>query len=868
MFKLRPEEAEGVLFYALGDGQWDIPKMRELLEGILPDRKAVDNFEVEHSFKALGTRTMIVNARRICLDDGGTCLTLLAIEDTTDRKKAEEALQLSREYFRALVENARDVIVILNEDGTIRYESASYKSILGYDPEEEVGKSGFEYVHPDDMEKATETFHKLIGSPLGSSVQAELRARHKDGTWHTIEVIGRNLLGNPAVRGIVANFRDITELRKAEADLSKYHRHLQELVEERTLELKNANELLEQEVFERRRVESELKIKEFAIASSLNAVAIGDLEGNVQYVNKSFLALWGYDDSGEVIGRPAGQFWRDQRGASNAVGLLLENGSWQGEAIALRRDGSTFVAHLSASVVRDNAGDPVCLIASFVDITDRKRTEFKLQELYARERETRRQIEAEINRRAEFTRVLAHELKTPLTSVLTASEALVSELRSEALLRLARSINRSACNLDKRINELLDLARGEVGMLQLKLEPVDIAQLIKGVVDDFAPIATNHRQFLSANIPSHLPMVSADPDRIVQVVTNLLSNAIKFTPEGGAISVRVREKGDAILVEVQDTGRGIAFDEQRHLFEPYGTRGSNAECSDSRGLGLALCKMLIGLHGGQIWVTSEVGRGSTFSFSIPAQTSEHGMPQADEESKAWKLLIIEDDAEIVESLCVTFQMRWPELRLVSTPLGEKGIEMVRNEAPDLVILDLALPDISGFEVLRRIRLYSTVPIIILTVKATEDDIVKGLDWGADDYVVKPFKQSEFLARVKAQLRKSVADDKESRFVRGALRFDPSTLQLKHDGREIKLTTIEGRILQCLMMNAGHVVTYRRLCEYVWGADYPGCIESLRVHIRRLRSKVEKNACAPTIILTKSNVGYMFAAPASLQDDKP
>jgi len=224
-----------------------------------------------------------------------------------------------------------------------------------------------------------------------------------------------------------------------------------------------------------------------------------------------------------------------------------------------------------------------------------------------------------------------------------------------------------------------------------------------------------------------------------------------------------------------------------------------------------------------------------------------------------KVLIVEDDKEIVDAITLAFQIRWPEAKVVSTRLGRKGVELVESENPDIVILDLGLPDISGFEVLNQTRLFSHVPIIILTVRADEADVVKGLEWGADDYILKPFRQLELLARVKALIRRQTPSEEES-LSSGPLRLEATSGQLYLDGKEIALTITESRILAHLMRNAGHVVTHSSLAEAVWGNDYPGAADSLKVHIRRLREKIEANPSQPKLILTKAGVGYFLARP--------
>jgi two-component system response regulator VicR len=224
-----------------------------------------------------------------------------------------------------------------------------------------------------------------------------------------------------------------------------------------------------------------------------------------------------------------------------------------------------------------------------------------------------------------------------------------------------------------------------------------------------------------------------------------------------------------------------------------------------------------------------------------------------------KILIIEDDKEIVEVISLAFEIRWPEIEVVSTHLGKKGTELVETESPDLVILDLGLPDTSGFDVLKEIRAFSKVPILILTVRGEEADIVRGLEWGADDYMTKPFRQLELLSRIRALTRRANPSADE-RLVHGKLSYAPATRQLTNGDDEIDLTRTEGYILAHLMRNAGQVSTYSGLAEVTWGDDYPGATENLRVYIRRLREKIEADPDQPQIILTRTGAGYYLAKP--------
>ncbi|MDP2920599.1 MAG: PAS domain-containing sensor histidine kinase [Dehalococcoidia bacterium] len=257
-----------------------------------------------------------------------------------------------------------------------------------------------------------------------------------------------------------------------------------------------------------------------------------------------------------------------------------------------------------------------------MDVTERELAQEKLEEAYEKERKTRQELEAEVQRRVEFTRALVHELKTPLTPIMSSGELLVSGLKEEPWLSVAKNIHRGAANLNRRIDELLDIARGEIGMLRLRAGRVNILRMLRQVGDEMAIVALSNGQILKAELPDSLPAVWGDEDRLRQVALNLLINATKFTPEGGTITLCARQKNGNIIVEVQDTGRGIPEEEQKQLFQPYHRQMDDLEHLSGLGLGLALCKNLVELHGGKIWVESEPGKGSRFSFSVPPAPAE------------------------------------------------------------------------------------------------------------------------------------------------------------------------------------------------------------------------------------------------------
>jgi len=227
-----------------------------------------------------------------------------------------------------------------------------------------------------------------------------------------------------------------------------------------------------------------------------------------------------------------------------------------------------------------------------------------------------------------------------------------------------------------------------------------------------------------------------------------------------------------------------------------------------------------------------------------------------------KVAIIDDSPEIIEAVFLCFEMRWPGATLSSSRQGNEGLELVKTECPDIVILDIGLPGIDGFEVLRRIRDFSDVPVIILSVRNDEMDKLKGLELGADDYIVKPFAPAELLARVKAVLRRSQMPElrsDEKPVVSGTLMINPATKEVTHDGQIIRLTPTEYNLLSYLVKNGGRVLTHHTLLERVWG---PECAEDtcyLRKYVQRLREKLGDNGENPKMILSERGLGYRFVS---------
>jgi two-component system KDP operon response regulator KdpE len=228
-----------------------------------------------------------------------------------------------------------------------------------------------------------------------------------------------------------------------------------------------------------------------------------------------------------------------------------------------------------------------------------------------------------------------------------------------------------------------------------------------------------------------------------------------------------------------------------------------------------------------------------------------------------RILVVDDEPDVVESVRLGFTLQWREVDVLGAATGEAALDAVEQEHPDIVLLDVGLPDIDGYEVLSRIRAFSDVPVVMLTARDDAMDKVKGLELGADDYVTKPFNHLELMARVKAVLRRlemPPPTNREPSFRAIELEVDFAKQEARLQGDRLDLTPTEYKLLYHLVRNAGHVLEHGTLLAKVWGREYVDEVDYIRVYIRRLRNKLGDSADAPRYIRTERGLGYRFVAP--------
>ncbi len=393
------------------------------------------------------------------------------------------------------------------------------------------------------------------------------------------------------------------------------------------------------------------------------------------------------------------------------------------------------------------------------DITDRRNAEAAL-------RTAREEAENASRAKSEFLSRMSHELRTPLNSILGFAQLLEMDTGTPAQQAQVRHILRAGRHLLGLINEVLDIARIESGRLAMSPEPLALRPLLQEVSLLLSPQAD------SADIRLRLPddlattlCVQADRQRLVQVLLNLLSNAIKYNHPGGHVEVRVQANSDTVTLSVIDNGPGIAAEDLERLFIPFERLGAAASEVEGTGLGLALSKSLLEQMDGSLGVHSTPGEGSTFSLTLPRAQVHEGLlpapaaappPAASDiapPERPLRVLCIEDNLSSL-ALIETLLSRWPQVQVISAMQGQLGLDLAWQHRPEVILLDLDLPDLSGQEVLKRLRLHpssSDTPVLLITADVsagTRRDLQQA---GATAVLSKPLHVPTFLAALRQHL---------------------------------------------------------------------------------------------------------------------
>ena len=467
--------------------------------------------------------------------------------------------------------------------------------------------------------------------------------------------------------------------------------------------------------------------------------------------------------------------------------------------------------------------------------------------------------------RTEFIGMVSHELRAPLAAIKGSAVTLLEEARqldAAEMQEFHRIIVRETHSLRRLIGDLLDAGRIDSGTLSVDPEPLEVAVLVEQARTTF--VSGGGRQPICIDLVSDLPPVLADERRIVQVLNNLLGNAARHSPKSSPIHVGAVRDGLEVAVSVADEGRGIAPERLPHLFRKYADVAGGREPAGF-GLGLVICKGLVEAHGGRIRAESAgPGMGTRFTFTLPvaeqpgvaaARSSARGVHPSGEGREPIPVLVVDDDPQMLRY--VRDALTGAGYAPLVTGDPEKVAGLIRAKRPQLVLLDLMLPDTDGVELMKTVPGLADLPVIFISAYGGDEAIVKALESGGADYIVKPFSPTELTARVRAVLRRRA--DPEP-FVLGDLSIDYDRRLVTVVGHPVRCTPLEYDLLRVLSLNAGRVVTYESLLRQVWGNGGSAGTQPVRDFVKKLRRKLGDDPGKPAYIENERGVGYRMPEP--------
>ena len=672
---------------------------------------------------------------------------LLIGTDNTARKQAEEALLKAGALQRAIFNSANFSSIATDAKGVIQIFNVGAERMLGYAATDVMNK-----ITPADISDPQEVIARAgaLSAELGTTITPGFEALVFKASRGIEDIYELTYIRKDGSRfpAIVS----ITALRDAQNEIIGY------------LLIGTDNTARKQIEADQKQLDQRLRDQQFytrsLIESNIDAIMTTDPSGIITDVNKQMEALTG-SSRDELIGSPFKNSFTDPgRAESGIKRVLSEKKVSDYELTARARDGKETVVSFNAATFYDRDRKLQGVFAAARDITERKRLDQVLLENNIELQNARLLADKANLAKSDFLSSMSHELRSPLNAILGFAQLMESDSpaptasQNESIAQILQA----GWHLLKLINEILDLAKVESRQISMSQEPVSLSEVMlecQGMVEPQAQQRNVHMIYPQIDMPY---FVLADRTRLKQILINLLSNAIKYNVAQGTVEVNCTENtAGRIRIRIRDTGAGLSPEQLQQLFQPFNRLGQEAGGEEGTGIGLVVAKRLVELMGGTIGVESTPSIGSVFWFELIAtakpklqnESTEVAAPSRSHESRAAQvhtLLYVEDNPanlKLVEQIIA----RHPDLRLLSALNGNSGIEIARQALPDVILMDINLPGINGFEALKILQEDTTtahIPVIAISANAMPRDVERGIKAGFFRYITKPIKVDEFM----------------------------------------------------------------------------------------------------------------------------
>jgi PAS domain S-box-containing protein len=626
--------------------------------------------------------------------------------DLTERMRAERALQDSERSLRLLIEGVQDYAIFqLDPQGVISSWNQGAERIKGYAAQEAIGRH-FSIFYPQEAIDR--------GWPDEELRLAAERGRFEDEGWR-LRKDGSRIWANVV----------ITAIRDERGTLLGYSKVTRDLTERRRHELQV------------RRSEENLRLLIDGVRD--HAIFMLDEAGRIRTWNSGARQVMGWT-AGEAIGEDGAMMFPPDEVRSgrpqNRLAAARAAGYFRSEGWRQRADGTRFWAESSITELRDDEGGPRGYVEIVRDLSMQRRVQA---------------LEDEGRRISEFIAMLSHELRNPLAPIRNAMAILAHTARDEQSAWCVDVVRRQVDHMSRLIDDLLDLSRVTSGKIRLEVGPIDLAALVQSALEMSRPLLTQHGHAVQTRLPSEPVPVMGDTTRLTQVVANILNNAAKYTPAGGTVQVALSTEGALATLQVTDTGIGMTPELLQQAFEPF-VQGERAldRAEGGLGIGLTLVRRIVELHGGTVAASSPgVGQGTTLSVTLPLAPPADAAGDARAGAKAGaggrRVLVVDDNHDAADTLASLLRLCRHEVAVAYD--GAAALDEAARFKPEVVLLDLGLPTLSGFEVARRLRAMpegAGARLIALTGYGQSGDKAATQAAGFDHHVTKPVDADELL----------------------------------------------------------------------------------------------------------------------------
>lgn len=655
-----------------------------------------------------------------------------ALDIAFAKHEMETRLRASEARFRGAFDDAPIGMVLLDAGGRITSANAAFCSLANATADELQGQFLANVVEPADSARIAALIESVRTGSAGAAQVALTRRAGAEAAYAVVSVAALSVNASGA-EAFVAHVQDVTERQRAEAELARHRDRLEELVAARTAEL----------------AEREYMLREAQRIGKMGHWAVDVGSGALRWSDEIY----------RIFGRIRGEFDLNQAAFYEAVHpedrervkaaelSAYRTGTMEIDHRIVLPDGGVSWVHERARVARSVDGTALQLIGTVQDITERKVIEQRLLE-------AKEAADHASRAKSEFLSRMSHELRTPMNSILGFAQLLdMGDGLSAAQRDCVGEIRIAGAHLLALIDDLLDLARIEAGKLTVDLRAVSVDDVVRQAVRMTEGVAHQFDVRVQVEVSPDL-MARADATRLRQILVNLLSNACKYNVRGGSVVVRCeRSSRETLVLAVADTGPGLTPEQVARLFTPFDRAGAERSGIEGVGIGLALSKRLAELMDMRLEIASSRGRGSVFSLTMGAARGDVSPDHAEQPStgvsasQLGPVLYIEDNPANVRLVETMLRVHF-DASVVTAPEGERGLELARQLKPALILLDIQLPGIDGYEVLSRLRAdaaTASIPVVALSANAMPADIERGRHAGFLRYLTKPVRMEDLAA---------------------------------------------------------------------------------------------------------------------------